>query len=693
MSSSGIFSSLKDKSNYDEYICPSPFESSEDYLLGWCKEAIQQGNSYLRDQPAYNYIQTGMDIVAGLDDTNKNASLSDVRTESTVRNLKEVIAAQTNIRVIPVFTTEVKQFNKQSAVLNKLYMAWQTATFSDRAIRKVWQYASACGTGYGYMTYDPNFWRKGMGDINFSAFGPMDIIPIGVPKDHDLQKAYAVAVKIVTPYHEAVRRWGVDNLHKLIPQRSTNKGLSGIIPRAVKYASSALRRFGPGSTQESEPTSWATVDIYYMYVDDYTINDKSKPIQMGEEGTSWEYTVPPKKSRIVMGEKDGQPIYRDSTDDDCRLFPTRRLICFTENGVLNPDMDEQVSPYWYPGVPVVQFRADDWPWSFLGFPLTRSGSSLEKANNQILRGEVDAVNARLSPPIGYDNTAISQSLADSFNPRIPNQSLGLNMMLGGKQIDPLLPADYYSVPPAANELVQQNEGRIKWQMGVADAQALAKARQLPSGDSLERIMDSLGPLIKDQSRNMEAAIRSMGEMWKSFCFQFYDAPRRFQILGETGLVEEDYDYDPGQLVPDELEGVEGDRFTRARHHMDHFQFKVTPYSLHELNSVTRKLFHLQLQRAGFPLDWWTLADIFDIKNFGSKPVITDPETQEERQAETVIECWIAQKEIEVRMAQAMGGGGGGQGKGGGRPPSGHNAPTMDMKGGTGGRPIIRESKK
>ena len=52
---------------------------------------------------------------------------------------------------------------------------------------------------------------------------------------------------------------------------------------------------------------------------------------------------------------------------------------------------------------------------------------------------------------------------------------------------------------------------------------LARARQLPSGDSQEKLLETLGPLVKDQSRNMEQPIRAIGEMWKSNFMQFITA--------------------------------------------------------------------------------------------------------------------------------------------------------------------------
>lgn len=706
----------------EAYLCPKPFTTSgeiaysDSKLLDWTRNVVTDGRSYLRLQPAYRYIQDGIDLVNGDLDNVSTSTLSNVKSEMTMRNLKEVVAAQSNIRVIPAFKSEIPEFREQVSILNNSFMGWQNGTFFDRKLRKAWQYATACGTGYLGLRYDPNYWYKGKGDILAEAYGPLDVLPIGMGRQHDLQKAYAVALRVETPIHEAWRLFP-DFVDKIRPSRDSSKGRGTVIGAAVKYASSVLRRFGPGMTQENESAPWQMTDIYYIYVDDNSANNTGKPIAMGQPGTSWFYTVPFIGQDLRVGEtKGGQPITRKATYEDCLYYPNKRLVISTEDTVLTPDPVTQVSPYWHARTPLVQFRSDDWPWGFLGFPITRYGQSLEKANNQVQRGMIDAMNARLSPPRGYDRNITSKALMETMDTRIPNQTVGLDFTFGSDSpIRPLLPFNWYEFPAYYPQIIQENEQRMTHQMGVADAAAMARARQLPSGDSMEKIMESLGPLIKDMSRNMEESIRFIGELWKSNFFQFYTAPRRMQLLGPDGLGQEDFDYDPGNLIPatetvvqmsqisQSTEGVP--YFERARWHKDNFTFSVTPYSLHELNSMTRRLFILQLSKSGFPMDWWTMADMFDVKNFGNLPMFEDPQTGEMRPAQTVMERWTCQMEMMAHIQAAnqqqkggpgggSGGGGGGKpGKGPGRPGTGQQPPTLEQKGGDAGtRSTIRESK-
>lgn len=706
-----------------DYLAPKAYNTrgevlcDGDDLLSWSKSAVQTSMAYLKLQPAYPYIQAGLDMINGSTDPVGNPSLSTVQMELTIRNLKELVAAQTNIRIIPAFKTEIAEFQPQRDIVNKCFMAWQQMTFADRKLRKAWQYACGAGTGYLGERWDKSYHYKGKGDLVWEAYGPLDILPLGLPKNHDLQKAYSTCIKVETPLHEAVRTFPLYR-DKISSERENTKGRGTVISQAVKFASAALRKFGPGATQQVEPKSWATVDIYYHYIDDDEVNETGQDMYMGEPGVNWAYTVPYVGKDIKIGEKAGVPLFRKALREDCLLYPNKRLIICTDDFCLNPNPMVQVSPFWHGKYPVVQFRADDWAWFFLGMPLTRAGQSLEKADNELMRGVVDSCNVRLSPPRKFDRNTMSDALASTLNTRIPNQVVGLDMTFGGSdQMTPLLPVAFYEFPAYIPQIIEQNQARLTQQMGVADAVAMSRARQLPAGDSIDKIMEALGPLVRDQSRNMEEGIRAIGEMWKSDFFQFISARRRMELIGPDGLADEDFDYDPGTLIPTSsmMETI-GDKygiqiemekigtqdgvpyFQRARWHKDQFSFSVVPYSLHELNSITRKLFHLQLMRTGFPIDWWTLADLFDIKNFGEPPNFTDPESGESRPARTVMEKYVLQLEIQQRVQAALqqgtGGGGGKGGHGAGRPPTGQTPPVLEQKKTEGGtRSTIRESKR
>lgn len=703
--------------NNNYYLAPPPFPYTAsdtrymDTIRGWSSEVIQQGRNYLKQQPAYRFIQEGLDIVNGDFDRVNFNNLSNAQTAMTLRAIKELIASQTNLRIIPAFATEHKDYYNTATLLNKMYMGWSGMTFADRSIRKVWQYASVCGTGYAGIRWDSNYWYEGKGDIVLDAYGPLDVIPVGLPHSHDIQKAYIVALCIPTPIHEVLDKYP-NSLPLLKPHLGPSiQGKGGVMQRGVELATAALRFVVSGSVREADPVTWPTVELYYLYVDDKSINDGTEPVVMGEPGTTWEYKVPYLGQEIPANGESGT--YRRATAKDCRLYPNRRMIvCVGSNGAidgcLNPNPCEQVSPYTHSMVPLVQFRADDWPWGFLGFPLTKPTATIERSTGNVLRGYVDATNVSLNPATGYDRNTMSEAAAQAVNLRIPGMRMPYDGMMGGGKdsFKPLMPADFYRPNPQSLDFMRQCESWIKEWIGSGDAAALARARQLPSGDSTERLLEAMGPLIKDQSRNMELSVTQVGNQWKCCAFQFYGAARRFELLGLPGVTDEDIDYDPGNLVP----AGPGSWYDRAKAHVRLFTFKVTPYSLHEMNSMSRRLFFLQLFRGGFPIDPWTLADLMDIHNFGPVPQIPDEAVEGGmREASTVLEKWLAFEQMKVKIAAAMaagqqqaagGEGGAGGGAGGvhkpggpqvGRPPTAQNPPAMAVKGD--GRTLIRESKK
>lgn len=719
------------------YLCPAPFElnrstqewkpCAKEELFSWSQQMIQDAQSFLRLQPAYKYISEGIDIINGDAMLGSQVqSLSSVRTESTVRNTREIVAAQTNLRIIPTFKSEAEEYREQNTILNKGFMCWQNMTFADRALRQAWQYACVGGTGYIGERYDPNYYYRGKGDIVWDAYGPLDVLPLGLPPSLDLQGSYAVAMRKRMPIHQLWRMFPLqrDNIKA---NRVTTMGKGMVIAQAVKFASAVLKRWGQGARRTEEASTWDTVDVYYIYVDDDSVNETGMPMQImgpdGAWGTSWSYTVPYVGQEIPTGRvlSGGQPDTKKAKREDCLIYPNKRLLIATDSGILNPAPEHQSSYRWDGKIPCAQFRADDWAWNFLGFPVTRYGQSLEKMAIELWRGVNDQMNLRLNPAGFYDRGSTAASVLETVNPRMPGLRVGLDTMLNpaDKQFTPMLPVQWTDTRPEIIECAAKIlPAMIKEQMGVADVSAMARARQLPSGDSTEKLLEAMGPLVKDESRNMEKSIRLLGELWKSDWFQYATAKRRMQMLGPEGLAEEDFDFDPGTLIPLTKEMLpmtkgpdgswnyepgsdirmpdlaNGNVFERARWHKGNFVFSVTPYSLHEFNSTTRKLFMLQLMKVGFPLSWWTLAEMFDVKDFG--PCMVPDEGGGTRPARNEIEKYIAQLEIQARVSQAMGGGGGkgkgGKGQGPGRPETFQRAPVMEQKGAEGGtRATVRTS--
>jgi hypothetical protein len=133
--------------------------------------------------------------------------------------------------------------------------------------------------------------------------------------------------------------------------------------------------------------------------------------------------------------------------------------------------------------------------------------------------------------------------------------------------------------------------------------------------------------------------------------------------------------------------------------------------------MTNKLFYLQLMKEGFPISWWTFAQIAKIPNFGPPPEGTNTELERwqaqqriqiELKAELQKEAMISQAETQAELAArglmvagpeaggppGAGGGGDEGGNGGprGRPQSYATPPRMVSKDG-GSRTTITTAKR
>jgi hypothetical protein len=116
--------------------------------------------------------------------------------------------------------------------------------------------------------------------------------------------------------------------------------------------------------------------------------------------------------------------------------------------------------------------------------------------------------------------------------------------------------------------------------------------------------------------------------------QFYTMPMRMAILGADGITMEDFDFDPGSLVPDYVHKDDFDdrgiptamafargpysRYDRAQEFLRQFSFHVAPGSLLAASEIERKLLYLQLARAGL-IDHWTLLEVLGVPNVGMPP--------------------------------------------------------------------------
>lgn len=633
----------------DDFICPSQ-SIPEDLRLRFLQAKVREGETFLQTQPGFEDIARAKEIIAGILDNKVSDQLSKINVNFEKRLIRDVVATMSNLRPLWGYSNDNPELDKNTEVLNKLLLSWYQTTYADRQIKKWCQYAAVLGTGYIGPTWESAFWSRGRGDIALKVYGPDEVIPCQLPKDGNLQRAYMVTLKEETPINLA-RAMMPTMAQKIVPDRNSPSGMRKGINRMTSFLSPVLNRFGMGQKNKQALNSvFPVVDIYTTYILDLSVNLGPDPVIMGEPNTYWCYTVPVMGSDVPDGvDAHGQPKTRKVTSDEAMMYPFRRCITWCNSGILR----DGPSYWWHGKVPAAKLCFDEWAWNFLGFSMTRDLNSIENSNNTLRRAMDDSANGRLRPALQYDDRTMGKGAMESLDVRVPGQAIGVDMTITAKPLSPILDASFYDIPAIIPEIVNKNEETMKYLSGVNDFSAISKARQLPSSDTVEKIMEMAGPLVTDISRDMEASLGLLGEMVKCMFFEFYTAKRRMQILGKDGLTlqdtEEDDDgnkiplmYNPSSMIPQYAPGEDPkngpSRYTqleRARMYMDSFFFKITPNSLHNITQMTRKLLYVQLQKAGLPIDPWTMAEVMDIPNFGHPPTGTT----------TVFERWIAFERI------------------------------------------------
>ena len=217
------------------YLAPR-WDEPEDKKLGWIKEAEQDGIGFLKGNRAYQDIDKGIDIIAGLDEDPVPSSLSNVTSNRLKRQIREVVATLSDLRPLWGYVSDNTHYTAAAEVLNKLVYAWWLNTFADRSIRKALQWA-CISTGYLSPQWDPDYWHRGRGDIVLPVYGPRDVLPIQLGRDGDLQNAYAIIIQTEVPlfqlqqafplYQDKIKpdkdspSWFYRTLRKAIPKFSS----------------------------------------------------------------------------------------------------------------------------------------------------------------------------------------------------------------------------------------------------------------------------------------------------------------------------------------------------------------------------------------------------------------------------------------------------------------------------------------
>jgi hypothetical protein len=509
------------------------------------------------------------------------------------------------------------------------------------------------GTGYVVEEWDKHFWGPNKGDIRLTAYDPANITFVQLPADRDIQRAYMVIIKDELPINLAKRIYAPTNAkfaYDLVPDQESPSWLVKGLQKVQQFLSPALRV--AGRTRQTANGSFPTVNIYRAYTMDASLNRGFQPITMGEG--NFKYTVPALGDPIRTGIRNpqtGEEFTRPATEEDCLMFPLRRLTVWSNTGICS----DGTSPYWHGDAPIARAWFNDLPWNALGGSLISDGRTMEEGINALMRGMEDSAAARLDPPILYDDSLVSSTWAQAINPRKAGVRAAAPLAQG-KPIEMPIDPRVYDVGPWIPAFMDAQEQRMNYMAAIPDMTAIAKAKQIPGADTQEKLFEMAGPIVQDLVRALEEPLTQLGNWRNAYRFQFFNAARVIRTVGPDEFDPQRWDYLPDKLL-EEIKRNQSFQFTpdmllsygatqtpdarslELKRLMSEFRYEVTESGINELHRMTTKLFYLQLMKEGFPISWWTFAKIAKIPNFGPPPEGTNNE----------MERWVAQQHMKIEL--------------------------------------------
>jgi hypothetical protein len=539
--------------------------------------------------------------------------------------------------------------------------------------------------------------------MRLRALDPSDVTFVQMPRSHDIQQAYMVLIKETLPLNLAKRMyaWNPTFAAALVADGDETSWIQKGLETVQRAISPFLRTAGMAGSGGKEQDGSPTVDIYHAYTLDGSVNQNPEPMVMGAMGTNWTYTVPALGDPIpqgVINPRTGQEWTLDAGPDDCLLFPLRRLTIFSRTGTAY----DGSSPWWHGASPVARIRFNDLPWEALGASQVGDAKTIQDGIVALMRIIEDSAAARMRPPLLFDDNRVDKAWADAFNsgPRA-GATAAADLSQGSPLVFPYDPGAF-DVPSwigGEGGFIRQQEARMDYITSAQDFTAIAKARQIPGGDTLEKLREMAGPIVQDMVGALIQPLTQLGEWWKAYCFQFYTRSRMYRIADPDGVeLAQAVKYVPEKLMPYTPTDTAEQRSAKSRSYLEDFKYEVTESGVSEINRMSRLLTYIQLSKsAALPISWWTMAKAAKVPGYGPPPSGTNNE----------MERVVAQRRMEMelrieeaQMVQQATGGmapseeaapvGGGE-PGPGRPPSFAAAPRIVSKDG-GTRSTISTSR-
>jgi len=551
----------------DRGTAPDTPDSYKNNLLRWRDAAREEAISTLNLNPEYANIHTYIDFLEGKQWNERRPRYRSGFFDNRLSEARfDRLALLTDIRPTIDVRCSVAEYTEQADVARMVVQhEWQRQKM-DLSLVSVVDHAMF-GTGY---------WKIGCnmpGSMTVTACGMDCVLPI--QEGQDLQDSSAVLYRTYKPLQYFRNIWGdrANGLEKYATSAWVDNSNQYVRPGHIQEStwnslSPAMRYHLGLRTMRRMPTAqhvFPVVNLEEYWIDDPTINESSSTVlvkdpYLSQDQHNYWYEVAPRQ----------------------RLFPRKRLVVFAGDEV----MYDGPSPYWHGLFPFAKLVLNPIVWGPGGLSKYRDQIPLNKAINEISAATLDVCKKAVNPQVISKEGAVRDAAWQKFFPDMPGGKLKLTSV-GQPNQDvvfmnpPILPA--YVFLMLQQYLIPTFDRRT----GRVDINALARKNQVPGGETIEQMRDSMQTAFRLESRLIERFICDAGTIAVSNVFQFYTMARRMAMLGVDGLTWSDFDYNPKTMVP---------ATSPKEDHWRMFSMQVAPGSLHSANKDRDKQLAVSLFR-------------------------------------------------------------------------------------------------
>jgi len=523
----------------------SPMQDTgyEAQLKYWCNAAFEEADTEQSKSQPLNDMTKYIDYLTGKQWAGGRPSYRAKPVNNRmVRLFWESVGMLTDIRpIIGVKATDrTEPFLTTEKILNDCTFAWSLNTDYDMKLALCVMYGMLT-TAFAKYQWNPEL-NMGQGDLEMVPLSPESLMALNA-KD-TLQSAEALIYKEIVPLNWIKRKFP-SRAFLVKPDQSLSlyekpKQRPGqVAPMLFEMLSPQMQRLVAGDNK-IEYSVFPKVQYREYWIKDPTMNTSNARVYMGRPRHNYGYWVEP-----------GAPLY-----------PRGRVICMAGGEI----MEDDVNPYWHGQFPFAMLRLNAVPWQFHGMPPMRSWIDLQDIVNQIYAGVMDMIKLAVNPRFLAPKTAFSDDVWSKLDWSKPGERAAYSANAPSKP--DFAPAP--NLPPFVLQMLSMTERDMDLLSGVAAVGEAVRKKQIPSGDTLDQIKQTQQTPTRLQGRNIEMFIRDGGKLHVSNMLQFYDAKRRYAILGQAGLSPVDYDSRPGSLVPAGMPEEE---------HARMFHFYIEPGSL------------------------------------------------------------------------------------------------------------------